>query len=453
MVDEWRKKTYYRPRVLIDTGRILDSPFEGTLLCVTGAQLELLRNLTQYLHRRSTFASEYDTGYYLAPTNAEWDSLQAIVADLEEELMGCETLAALLEQIRICVCETAQAITSVHKVSPYLAPIIEDYIDDGAMQPADTYGADTALEAERCAIAQLTFYQSWAWLTEFIQPVQENSVDILIPLAMVAIASMIGTPVLGIPTGLLLAFIWNLSDVWMEGSLAMVQNALWSNQEELVCAIWAGLATDYTAASTAADAVIDNIDGLSPIDILVFRAMYSPWAIQLAAKGHANETDWAIANVIEGACDSCTWWVFGEWTFPPCPQAWTGTFVCSVYGRPGINGGSYANSPEFDLPSPSTPVDIDVDFSWYSRHGIGWTVGYVVLEYQDVEEDWHTVASVTINNYNAPGTEQHLFVEWDNKTIPRNVLRVNIRGQPGQGTSNPWPVEPTRVKMVFTPHI
>ncbi|GAG68916.1 unnamed protein product, partial [marine sediment metagenome] len=92
MTDVWRRKTYYRPRVLIDTARVLDPQTPDSLLCITGAQLEMLRNLTQYLHRRSSFADERHDGYYIAPDNDEWDEIEAITAELEETLMGCEDI-------------------------------------------------------------------------------------------------------------------------------------------------------------------------------------------------------------------------------------------------------------------------------------------------------------------------------------------------------------------------
>jgi len=73
MPESWRIKKYYDKRVLIDTVRVLDPQFPSTLICLDGAELEMLRNLTQYLHWRSTFAQGYETGYYLAPDNDDWD--------------------------------------------------------------------------------------------------------------------------------------------------------------------------------------------------------------------------------------------------------------------------------------------------------------------------------------------------------------------------------------------
>lgn len=78
--------TYHR--VLIDSTRVLDPQFDDAVIYVTGAQLELLRNVTQYLNRLSTYVSEYHPDYYLSPTIEDYDSICAIVADLESVLMG-----------------------------------------------------------------------------------------------------------------------------------------------------------------------------------------------------------------------------------------------------------------------------------------------------------------------------------------------------------------------------
>jgi len=47
-----------------------------------------MRNLVQYANRQSTYVAEYEGGTYLTPDDADWDDIQAIVADLEETLMG-----------------------------------------------------------------------------------------------------------------------------------------------------------------------------------------------------------------------------------------------------------------------------------------------------------------------------------------------------------------------------
>lgn len=453
MGNEWRKKTYYKPRVLISTERVLDPQFEDGLLCITGAQLEMLRNLTQYLKRRSTFSqSETDVGY-LSPSSADWDTIQAIVADLEETLMGCEELMQVFTDMLAamqCVCNKQ---TAVPGLTPGTAPIVDGYLDDGSMVPGDVHAGDTVLEADRCAVAQLVFWQSWSWLTEWIQPLQENTAELLMPAAMLAIAVMVGAPLLAVPGALILAFVWRLMEVWVDGSLQDVQNELWANQDELICAVWAGLAVDARAAETAAQAVITNISGLSPIDIIVFRAMYAPWAIALAARAHDNGTAWALANVTAGACDDCDWWYVRSWTFPPCPGELDGNMPCNEYGRPSFNAVPVAVVEGLVLPDILSTVDIHIEAEYKSCFNFGFTCGFVRIEYQDVGLVWHALAELSCTTLETAGTENFNEVTGYDITVPRNVLRLQIHGMGGQGQEDPWPMMLRWIRVTIKPHV
>lgn len=92
MSETERRLRYDNRRVLIETARVLAPQFGSAVLCLSGAQVELLRNVVAYLNRASTFVTEYFASYYLTPTVSEWDSLQSIVADMEEALMGNENV-------------------------------------------------------------------------------------------------------------------------------------------------------------------------------------------------------------------------------------------------------------------------------------------------------------------------------------------------------------------------
>ena len=83
-----RRRGYGWNRVLIESARILDPQFKDAVVFLSGAQIEMLRNVTQYLNRLGTYAAEYNPGYYLVPTDEDFDDILEIVADLEETLMG-----------------------------------------------------------------------------------------------------------------------------------------------------------------------------------------------------------------------------------------------------------------------------------------------------------------------------------------------------------------------------
>lgn len=313
MTETWRRKPYYRPRVLISTERVLSPQFDDSLLCITGAQLEMLRNLMQYLHRRSTFVSENQDGYYLVADNDDWDAIQVVVADLEETLMGCTEITALLEDMLAmleCVCAKTTALL---RYGPGASPLIETYLDDGTLQDVDDYGGNTPADPVRCAIAQLVYWQAWEMLTEVLQPVQENLMDILVPTVIALLVSMVGTPVLGIPVGIFIAALMALCDAATEGSLANVQNEYRAYEDELICALYLGLDTSYRQAETEAVRVISEMSGLSPVDMILLHSMVAPWAISLAAAAQANATEWALANVVSGYCDDCDEVIGTDW--------------------------------------------------------------------------------------------------------------------------------------------
>jgi len=299
MSENWRRKRYYQPRVLIDTNRVLSSDIDDTLICLTGPDLEMLRNLTQYLHRHSTFVSEYHEQHYTAPSNDEWDELQAIVAELEDKLMGCENIVTQLQNI-------ALALQQLNQYTPATPTMLGYYSDEGYLQVPDDYG-DLLVEvdAERCAIAQLCWSFAWELLTETIQPAQAKAMDVLFPLAMGAIASWVGTTELLIPTGSVFKLIDAAVDVYTEGKLMDVANSLYSARQELICAVYEGIETSARSASAQAGAVIEELPGWSPIDIMLGKLMYSPWIIDRMALAWDNQTAWATNNVDPGQCIDC----------------------------------------------------------------------------------------------------------------------------------------------------
>lgn len=116
MFDIVRRRKYVERRVLIDSARILDSPFDDSLICLSGAELELLRNVCLYLRRQDTFVASYFAQHYLTPDSTDWDALQAVVAGLEEKLMGCAELEALITAI---AASTAAINTTVPRSGVY----------------------------------------------------------------------------------------------------------------------------------------------------------------------------------------------------------------------------------------------------------------------------------------------------------------------------------------------
>lgn len=88
MGEEERRKSYIPSRILIESTRVLNPQFADGVLHISGAQIEMLRNVVHYLGRRDTFVDVYHSGYYIIPDWEDWDIIASIVASLEEVLMG-----------------------------------------------------------------------------------------------------------------------------------------------------------------------------------------------------------------------------------------------------------------------------------------------------------------------------------------------------------------------------
>jgi len=347
MVESWQVKKYYRPRVLIPVSDVLDNPYPGSvLLCLSGAEVNLIRNALDYCHRRSTFVVTYGTDTYVSPDNETWDLIQAVVAELEGKLMAdCSDLIdaidridgtldehtteyqamvdelALLAEALACICSKMPVPSTADGTDQIVAAMISD----GTLQTDDPYPLypGPGEDAEACAIAQLIWSFAWEFLVEIVQPVQKKAVSILLPSAMAVLASWLGTTVIGIPVGIVLVLLWDIIEIWVDGRLEDVANAFYALKEEIVCAAYDPLRNGESlqAASNAMAAVINDQGDLSPIDKLVFRQLTAPWALDRMKTAWDNATAWAVARVSPGYCSSTcgisgdTWYAY-EYTGP-----------------------------------------------------------------------------------------------------------------------------------------
>jgi len=305
MSETWRRKTYYKPRVLIDVERVLDPQYDDALLCITGAQLEMLRNLTQYLHRRSSFVSENHDGYYLVADNDDWDDIQAIVADLEETLMGCAEFTALFEDMLVqleCICDR---LTDIDWNGPALAPLVDGYLDDGTLVDVDDNGDTVPADAERCALAQIVYWQAWQVVVNLIGPLEEMTLDLLLPILVGLLGTLAGGPVLGIPAAIAIILVRGMIEAKHAGVLPDVLSEWEDAEEDVICALYRGLDTGYRDAETEAVKVIADLSVTLPSSKVLLHCMVSPWAIMVAKGAYDNASDFALESVEVGYCDDC----------------------------------------------------------------------------------------------------------------------------------------------------
>jgi len=420
MSDNWRKKTYYEHRVLVPTADVLDNPYPDIYLCLTGGQAALVRYLLRYATWHSTFVSQYEQSFYLCPTNEEWDEIQATVADLEEKLMPCDSLATAIQNIAdalACICSVLPTISAGG--SPYtpLTPgIIDGYIEDGVLVYNDPYaGGETVVDEDRCAIANLAWQFAWELLTERIQPAQDGTLEALIPGLTAFIGFIIGGPVVAAPAGGVALYITQLIAVWVAQEQANVENAYFGYRDELVCAVYGGLATSTAAAAAAAAVIIDEMEELSPIDKALMKTSFAAWVLHFIGAAWTAQTDWALGYSDHTDCEQCEPTPPGVVCDDPItPGRYTGSFTVEDGAMVMGCGPGHPNCPEADTFVSGEFANtyegnhrIKGEVFYHSGFNYGATVGGIVLQgYNDGMEAWQNLNIVTAVTLGDAQTDQ-----------------------------------------------
>ena len=343
MLDVYRKKRYYRPRILIQTQDVLSSPFDETILCLTGAELCILRNLVAYARRRVTWVSEYHGDYYLTPDDTDWDTTQALVAELEEKLMTgiCEDLVAALEAIDAtltasgstlgsmltqltavaengpdivtaleCICGRAEQTLINVIVNPGWTeyPDATDYFDWGTAEPNPTITAQADQEA--CELAQAWYQAGFEWMTEVCLPVMRFGFDKVLPAAAALLAAITGGIALPVTIGVyaVAELIQELLELGYDAAESNLSNWLYTHKQDLVCPMYTALLTGGSMSSiwpTIYDDLVDPAGDLSAGDKLLITVAYRGIAMAAAQVAQDQDSAWYQSVPEAGYCASC----------------------------------------------------------------------------------------------------------------------------------------------------
>jgi hypothetical protein len=364
MSETWRKKRYYKPRVILPTSDILDNPFPGRLVYLSGAETSLIRNLLAYAHRRVTFATTYADSYYLTPTTEEWDLLQELVANLEDTLMTdcCEELNETLQGIKTvleamglslvglddsleeidlkmgsmdtslatvaseagtanahledvataidCICRRLEVSGLGTAVDPKWAdnPDNFDTWTWGKEEPNPTITSQEELEA--CQLAQLWYQAGYELLSEVILPALRFGFDTVIPAAAALVAAWTGGLALPVAIGVYATaeLIQELLELGYDSAESNLMNWLWTNKQDLVCPMFVALQAGGSASSMWAPiwaAVVESSEDISYGDKLLVRLFMGGLALSGAKVAFDAETTWAQTVPTEGYCDTC----------------------------------------------------------------------------------------------------------------------------------------------------
>jgi len=398
MSESWRRKSYYDPRVVIRTSFVLDPPFPDALVCLTGPQLAMLRNVTQYLHRRSTFASEYHEGYYLAPTNEEWDQLAAIVSDLEDKLMTCEDFMQVLQDIKAaaeCACEK---LTDLPRTGWPTGGIHEDQPDyDDYQSPVEREVGDPPGELAtwddwddyKCIAAQIVVDDATS-LTGKLANLYSAGAIITFEAFQILILGTSLTP----PVALVLLVVEALLVAGTLITVQAVEDWISTHALDIVCAIQG--ATSQGVARLALEDLLD-----AEWDLVMGKPFF--WGV-FSQKQLAHIFDATLPKYAEKSssydtayCDTCesgppsTWW---EQNAPPCPggvvfqSGWTCNVDEQWACKKQYGGSTYAIWPTRVVPAGTWDLHIELDA--YTFTSGGWTVGYARFQTSPDLSVWTT---------------------------------------------------------------
>ena len=349
MVDYWRVKKHYSTRIIIETQRVIESSVKDSLVCLTGAELEMLRNITHYLERRTTFVSEYRTTDYLCPDNDEWDTISAIVAQLQEKLMGCDidllidainTQTDVLDSLMQCVCQT----TSWQAQQTAALPELTGYTDLDTVtyeRPDDTMGGFTPppTDEAKCELAQAFWYYVYDVYTVKLLPFADSSTDALVA-AIVATTAFASLALFaGIPVLLLGAIAFALVQWGVSGSISNFINWMLGTKDEIICLIYNNLPDTAVAAAAVSD-FIDADGTLSILDKLVLKSiMASSWHMTWVFLDQETNGTWD-AYLVPGQCNFCVLPPSGCFSIGPCDlDDWVGGSVECVDNLATVKGG------------------------------------------------------------------------------------------------------------------
>ena len=289
----------------------LDNP-ACKLVAVTDDQLEVLRVCVRYASRRINWNDE-DVGntFYYLPDDETWDSILALVHDLELRLMEtCDVglLITALENL-MCICDQLDDLNAAIALDVGVQGALP-VIDDQAPSAEDRALIDTtglpATSLELCELANSV----WGWGTEVISekvlPLGEELSNKLALMITATEAFLILTGGIGIVPGTAILLFTAFVRWLAEGAIANVENWIAGSGQEAVCALYSGFVSgDWEGARANLAEMIDAEAQLTFGDKVMLKWFLTEkfvlQAVQYAIEGALLDPD----DYFTYACDDC----------------------------------------------------------------------------------------------------------------------------------------------------
>lgn len=380
MSEERRIVKRHNTREILDRSLIFNE--SGCyLLVLSKEQIEIVRACIQYARRRINWLDEDVDGvlYYL-PDDEDYDEIIATVDDLEDRLMDICSLDDLLDALS-CVCTSLQNyVTS--QVGSTSSEYLSTLQSAGSLvyEPIEN---ETQVDVDACAQAQCLWNMIYEYVSEIAIPLANVSFDVLVVASLGFLVNIAGIANVLVQLGITAATIQAVLKGIMDSNGQSILNWLYSDKQDIVCAIYDAITSDPVDTSII-DAEVDASD--IPALSKSFLKLAFSWLLPTAKL--ARYTDWAIDRFVAGYCDSCGSGYDEVWHGVPCP------FVPPESEE--IDGvDCYLNAVAIDFCKPARTVPGwaiqagTVDFGvWASGYaGVGMELNVVLKDHSDVTID------------------------------------------------------------------
>lgn len=383
MAEEWRRKAYYKTRVLISTLDVLNPSFPDTIICITGAQVEMLRNLTQYLHRRSSFSQGNTDDYYLAPTNDDWDTISSIVADLENVLMGCDidALVTAIDAQTVVIATMSDCVCALTNIVDGAVP--NSVVDNGTVLAPDLT-EETAISATvppvtdvlKCELANVLWGFTFQFITETLLPFANGVADATTAAIAATTLFAVISGGLGLSLALVAALFAAIVQYLLDSATSNLINWMVSNAQESVCELYLGLVgTGFEEAASRMTTFIDE-SGLPLGDRMMLKlTLTSTWFFR-AMQYQIDQLAIDPADYDDYSCDACLPPDY-LWPGDNCPDGLlTGNRCREGFPAMDIGTSAWTIEPYVDYIPGATGYACNWEAS--GRVGLGGTVNIVM---------------------------------------------------------------------------
>ena len=304
------KKDFYRTRVQLYSDTLTSLPDDCVLAFLPKQGVYVLKTLIQYAHRRINWVQEIlNENSFLTPDTITWDTLQAVIAETEEQLMSACDITPMIAALE-CICNSLQL-----GLGNTIAPL--ETMRDSEVSGAFDYSREmpdadlsSLSDTECCETAQLFFALGYETITEIVLPASAYAFDTLAPAVAALVIGVTGGLAAPAIVGVYLyvELIQEIMEIGYKAAESNLDTWMWSVKDDIICNAYYALKSGMTAKQAAAmvyDMVIAPSESISYGDKLICKLFFSGWTMTNADIARSKDSTWAQENIVAGYCAAC----------------------------------------------------------------------------------------------------------------------------------------------------